>query len=166
MGPKPLGPACGHLHPLVTLHEHHRHDRFNLPRPHLGPSSGPAALDRHLAWHHPAEAPAIGEALVNSGFAIIEVPLNSPEPLQSITTLTRQFPQILIGAGTVLNVQQVKEVHAAGGRLVVAPNFNPARGGACLGAEHGGAARCGHAHRSLCRTRCGVHTASNFSRLR
>lgn len=74
----------------------------------------------------PAEAPAIGEALVRSGFAIIEVPLNSPEPLQSITELTRLFPQTLIGAGTVLNVQQVKEVHAAGGRLVVAPNFNPA----------------------------------------
>lgn len=74
----------------------------------------------------PAEAPAIGEALVTSGFAIIEVPLNSPEPLKSIATLTRQFPQKLIGAGTVLNVQQVEEVHAAGGRLVVAPNFNPA----------------------------------------
>ena len=73
-----------------------------------------------------AEAPAIGEALVRSGFAIIEVPLNSPEPLQSIAALTRQFPQTLIGAGTVLNVQQVKDVHAAGGRLVVAPNFNPA----------------------------------------
>ncbi len=74
----------------------------------------------------PAEAPAIGEALVTSGFAIIEVPLNSPEPLHSIAELTREFPQTLIGAGTVLNVQQVKEVHAAGGRLVVAPNFNPA----------------------------------------
>ncbi|PUE20163.1 2-dehydro-3-deoxy-6-phosphogalactonate aldolase [Limnohabitans sp. WS1] len=74
----------------------------------------------------PAEAPAIGEALVSSGFAIIEVPLNSPEPLHSIAALTKLFPQTLIGAGTVLNAQQVKEVHAAGGRLVVAPNFNPA----------------------------------------
>jgi 2-dehydro-3-deoxyphosphogalactonate aldolase len=74
----------------------------------------------------PAEAPAIGDALVSSGFAIIEVPLNSPEPLHSIAALTRQFPQTLIGAGTVLNAQQVKDVHAAGGRLVVAPNFNPA----------------------------------------
>ncbi len=81
------------------------------------------AILRGLA---PAEAPAIGEALVRSGFAIIEVPLNSPEPFKSIATLTQQFPQTLIGAGTVLNVQQVKEVHAAGGRLVVAPNFNPA----------------------------------------
>ncbi len=74
----------------------------------------------------PDEAPAIGEALVSSGFAIIEVPLNSPEPLRSIAALTRLFPQALIGAGTVLNARQVKEVHAAGGRLVVAPNFNPA----------------------------------------
>ena len=74
----------------------------------------------------PAEAPAIGQSLVDSGFAIIEVPLNSPEPLHSIATLTQQFPQTLIGAGTVLNAQQVKDVHAAGGRMVVAPNFNPA----------------------------------------
>ena len=74
----------------------------------------------------PAEAPAMGEALVSSGFAIIEVPLNSPEPFKSITALSQQFPQTLIGAGTVLNAQQVKDVHAAGGRLVVAPNFNPA----------------------------------------
>jgi 2-dehydro-3-deoxyphosphogalactonate aldolase len=74
----------------------------------------------------PAEAPAMGEALVSSGFAIIEVPLNSPEPLKSIAVLSQQFPQTLIGAGTVLNAQQVKDVHAAGGRLIVAPNFNPA----------------------------------------
>lgn len=74
----------------------------------------------------PAEAPAIGEALVSNGFAIIEVPLNSPEPLRSIATLTQLFPQALIGAGTVLNAQQVKDVYGAGGRLVVAPNFNPA----------------------------------------
>lgn len=74
----------------------------------------------------PTEAPEIGEALVSSGFAIIEVPLNSPEPLKSIAALTRLFPHTLIGAGTVLNAQQVKDVHAAGGRLVVAPNFNPA----------------------------------------
>lgn len=74
----------------------------------------------------PAEAPAIGQALVSNGFAIVEVPLNSPEPLRSIATLTQLFPQTLIGAGTVLNAQQVKDVHGAGGRLVVAPNFNPA----------------------------------------
>ena len=74
----------------------------------------------------PAEAPAVGEALVGSGFAIIEVPLNSPEALKSIHALTGLFPQTLIGAGTVLNAQQVEDVQAAGGRLVVSPNFNPA----------------------------------------
>jgi len=74
----------------------------------------------------PAEAPAVGQALVHSGFALIEVPLNSPDPLHSIAALAQQHPQILIGAGTVLNEQQVKEVHAAGGRLIVSPNFNPA----------------------------------------
>lgn len=74
----------------------------------------------------PTEAPAIGQVLVDSGFAIIEVPFNSPEPMHSIAALTKLFPQTLIGAGTVLNAQQVKDVHAAGGRLVVAPNFNPA----------------------------------------
>lgn len=74
----------------------------------------------------PTEAPAVGEALVSSGFTLIEVPLNSPQPLQSIAALTQLFPNVLIGAGTVLHAQQVKEVHAAGGRLVVAPNFNPA----------------------------------------
>lgn len=72
------------------------------------------------------EAPAIGQALVDSGFSIIEVPLNSPDPLQSIAKLARLFPNALVGAGTVLSAQQVKQVHAAGGRLVVAPNFNPA----------------------------------------
>jgi 2-dehydro-3-deoxyphosphogalactonate aldolase len=74
----------------------------------------------------PAEAPAMGDALVGSGFAIIEVPLNSPEPLQSINALATLFPQTLIGAGTVLNAQQVQDVHAAGGCLVVSPHFNPA----------------------------------------
>lgn len=74
----------------------------------------------------PAEAPAVGQALVDSGFALIEVPLNSPDPLLSIAALAQQQPQALIGAGTVLNAQQVKDVHAAGGRLIVSPNFNPA----------------------------------------
>lgn len=73
----------------------------------------------------PEEAPAIGQTLVGHGFAMIEVPLNSPQPLLSIAALAREFPNILIGAGTVLTPQQVREVHGAGGRLIVAPNFNP-----------------------------------------
>jgi len=74
----------------------------------------------------PLEAPAMGQALVDSGFAIIEVPLNSPEALQSIKALTSLFPQTLIGAGTVLNPQQVMDIHAVGARLVVSPNLNAA----------------------------------------
>jgi 2-dehydro-3-deoxyphosphogalactonate aldolase len=74
----------------------------------------------------PLEAPAMGQALVDSGFAIIEVPLNSPEALQSMKALTSLFPQTLIGAGTVLNPQQVMDIHAVGARLVVSPNFNAA----------------------------------------
>ncbi|MFN5254265.1 MAG: 2-dehydro-3-deoxy-6-phosphogalactonate aldolase [Limnohabitans sp.] len=92
----------------------------------LAQAMGQLPLIAILRGLTPAEAPAIGQALVDKGFAIIEVPLNSPEPVQSIATLTRLFPHTLIGAGTVLNAQQVQDVHAAGGRLVVAPNFNPA----------------------------------------
>ncbi|HWI83285.1 2-dehydro-3-deoxy-6-phosphogalactonate aldolase [Ramlibacter sp.] len=72
------------------------------------------------------EARPVGEALVRSGWQLIEVPLNSPDPLASIATLAQAFPQALVGAGTVLQPQQVAQVHAAGGRLIVAPNFNPA----------------------------------------
>lgn len=72
----------------------------------------------------PGEAPAIGQALVQAGFVLIEVPLNSPEPLQSVACLARQHPRLLIGAGTVLTPGQVREVHAAGGRLIVSPNFD------------------------------------------
>jgi 2-dehydro-3-deoxyphosphogalactonate aldolase len=73
----------------------------------------------------PQEAIPVGEALVDSGFKLIEVPLNSPEPLLSIAALARRFPGALVGAGTVLEPDQVRAVHAVGGRLVVAPNFNP-----------------------------------------
>jgi 2-dehydro-3-deoxyphosphogalactonate aldolase len=79
------------------------------------------AILRGLA---PGEARAIGEALVTSGWKLIEVPLNSPEPMRSIATLAKAFPDALVGAGTVLQPEQVREVHAAGGQLVVAPNFN------------------------------------------
>lgn len=73
----------------------------------------------------PDEAAAIGAALVEGGFRIIEVPLNSPQPLHSISALAAQFPQALVGAGTVLTLEDVRAVKAAGGELVVAPNFNP-----------------------------------------
>lgn len=70
------------------------------------------------------EAPAVGEALVGAGILLLEVPLNSPRPLESIALLAKKYPQALVGAGTVLTVAQVREVHAAGGELIVSPNFN------------------------------------------
>jgi 2-dehydro-3-deoxyphosphogalactonate aldolase len=70
----------------------------------------------------PAEAVAVGQALVAAGWSLIEVPLNSPQPLDSIAALARACPQALVGAGTVLDADQVRAVAAAGGRLVVAPN--------------------------------------------
>ena len=71
----------------------------------------------------PAEAPAVGAALIEAGFDTIEVPLNSPDPLESIAILAREFGRnALIGAGTVLNTGQVNAVAEAGGKLIVSPN--------------------------------------------
>lgn len=72
----------------------------------------------------PDEALPVGHALVAEGWHLIEVPLNSPEPLASIGALSRALPDALVGAGTVLTVQQAHDVHAAGGRLIVSPNFD------------------------------------------
>lgn len=74
----------------------------------------------------PPEVLDVGHALTGAGWRLIEVPLNSPDPLQSIATLAAAFPQALVGAGTVLTPAQVRDVHAAGGQLVVSPNFNAA----------------------------------------
>ena len=73
----------------------------------------------------PEEAVAVGQVLVDAGFRILEVPLNSPEPLKSIRALSTAFPEVVIGAGTVLHRAEVGPVQAAGGRLVLAPNFQP-----------------------------------------
>ena len=72
----------------------------------------------------PDEALAVGQAVIDGGWHLIEVPLNSPEPLRSIEALAKAFPRALVGAGTVLSAEQVRAVHAAGGCLVVAPNFS------------------------------------------
>lgn len=74
----------------------------------------------------PDEAVDVGYALDDAGWRVVEVPLNSPEPFKSIALLTRTFSHLVIGAGTVLHAEQVHEVHKAGGRLVVAPNFDAA----------------------------------------
>jgi len=71
----------------------------------------------------PDEVVEVGSALVDAGFAIVEVPLNSPHPLESIARLHAKFgDEILIGAGTVMSPAQVKEIAAAGGRLIVMPH--------------------------------------------
>lgn len=72
----------------------------------------------------PAEAPAIGQVLTDAGFVLLEVPLNSPQPLESITTLAAQHPELLIGAGTVMSPHDVRNVHAAGGRLIISPHLD------------------------------------------
>ena len=73
----------------------------------------------------PVEAEAVGAAIIGAGIRIIEVPLNSPDPLESIRRLSASLgDQALIGAGTVLDSAQVAEVNSAGGRLIVSPNTN------------------------------------------
>jgi 2-dehydro-3-deoxyphosphogalactonate aldolase len=73
----------------------------------------------------PGEVEAIGDVLVEAGIRIIEVPLNSPDPFDSIARLAKRVgDEALVGAGTVLNVENVEKVRQAGGRLIVAPNFN------------------------------------------
>ncbi|HEV7264436.1 MAG TPA: 2-dehydro-3-deoxy-6-phosphogalactonate aldolase [Falsiroseomonas sp.] len=74
----------------------------------------------------PAEVEAIGDALVAAGIAIIEVPLNSPEPVESIRLLAARFgDRALVGAGTVLDPADCARIAAAGGRLVVTPHADP-----------------------------------------
>ena len=73
----------------------------------------------------PEDVEAIGDALVEAGFTILEVPMNSPDPLDSIARLARRFEgRAVVGAGTVLRVEDVEAVGAAGGTLIIAPNAN------------------------------------------
>jgi len=75
----------------------------------------------------PAEALDVTHALLDAGITKIEVPLNSPDPLDSIAAMVDAFgPSAQIGAGTVLGVDQVAQVAATGARLVVSPDTNPA----------------------------------------
>jgi 2-dehydro-3-deoxyphosphogalactonate aldolase len=75
----------------------------------------------------PEEAEPICTTLEEAGIVIVEVPLNSPNPLSSIATLSRVFgDRMLIGAGTLTDPKQVREVAAAGGRLIVTPHADTA----------------------------------------
>jgi 2-dehydro-3-deoxyphosphogalactonate aldolase len=74
----------------------------------------------------PDEVEAVVAELIEAGLRIIEVPLNSPEPLHSIERIARRFGDVAtIGAGTVLTAGEVTQVREAGGRLIVSPNSDP-----------------------------------------
>lgn len=91
-----------------------------------------AAMDRCplvavLRGIRPHEIIAIADALVEAGFTMIEVTLNSPDPLTSISTIAKRYPSpVLVGAGTVLSTDEVHAVAQAGGVLIVSPNADAA----------------------------------------
>ena len=73
----------------------------------------------------PEEIIEVGVILTKAGFTLIEVPLNSPEPLISIKKLSDTFgDRVVVGAGTVLNTDEVGDVAKAGGKMIVSPNTN------------------------------------------
>jgi 2-dehydro-3-deoxyphosphogalactonate aldolase len=88
----------------------------------------------------PDEAESVGTTLVEAGFSLIEVPLNSPDPFASIAKLAKGLPpEVVVGAGTVLDPTDVQRLQEAGGRVVVMPHGDPeviraaaAAGLACL----------------------------------
>ncbi len=96
----------------------------------MNPSSAPWPTLRRdliaiLRGVKPDEVLAIGEELVSAGIDVIEVPLNSPDPFQSIELLVKNMPpHVLIGAGTVLDPADVVRLDAAGGRLMISPNVD------------------------------------------
>lgn len=74
----------------------------------------------------PQDAEAVAEAIYEGGIRIVEVPLNSPEPLRSIELLAKRFGErMLVGAGTVLDPADVRRIVDAGGRIIVSPDANP-----------------------------------------
>jgi len=91
------------------------------------PSAGEPGLIAILRGVVPERVLGVAEVLYAAGFRAIEVPLNSPEPFASIAALAGAVQRdCLVGAGTVLDADDVRRTHAAGGRLVVAPNFDAA----------------------------------------
>lgn len=87
----------------------------------------PLPLVAILRGLRPDEVPTIGDALVDAGFRILEVPLNSPQPLESIRRMAERYgAERLIGAGTVLDPAHVRDIADAGGRIVVMPHADVA----------------------------------------
>jgi 2-dehydro-3-deoxyphosphogalactonate aldolase len=75
----------------------------------------------------PTEVIGVSQALYNAGVRVVEVPLNSPEPFKSIEVLAKEFAgKLIVGAGTVLSVQDVNALKAAGGMISVSPDCNGA----------------------------------------
>ncbi|MBC8730342.1 2-dehydro-3-deoxy-6-phosphogalactonate aldolase [Paraburkholderia sp. UCT2] len=117
---------------------------INLPAPYM-PHAGLIAafeacpLIAILRGVTPADAADHGQALYEAGFRIVEVPLNSPQPFDSISAIRKVLPaDVIVGAGTVLHPLFVDDVKAAGGELIVMPHSDPevviaakARGLAC-----------------------------------
>ena len=93
----------------------------------LSPHLDPLPLIAVLRGITPDEIPAVGAALVAHGFGVLEVTLNSPRPFESIAALSAKFGErCLVGAGTVTAVEEVQQVKAAGGRLIVMPHADVA----------------------------------------
>jgi 2-dehydro-3-deoxyphosphogalactonate aldolase len=89
----------------------------------LRPYLHPLPLIAVLRGITPAEIDAVGAVLIDNGFRILEVPLNSPDPFDSISRLEQRFGErCLTGAGTVIKVADVARVAAAGGKLIVMPH--------------------------------------------
>jgi 2-dehydro-3-deoxyphosphogalactonate aldolase len=87
----------------------------------------PLPLIAVLRGISPEEIPAVAGALVDEGFRVLEVPLNSPRPFESIRLLARQFgDRCLVGAGTVLAAADIAQVREAGGKLIVMPHADTA----------------------------------------
>jgi 2-dehydro-3-deoxyphosphogalactonate aldolase len=88
-------------------------------------TAAPTGLIAILRGITPDDAPAVGRALHDAGFTILEVPLNSPDPYRSIQLLRDTLPGCTVGAGTVLTSGQVADAHAAGAQIIVSPNTDP-----------------------------------------
>lgn len=98
---------------------------MNTPLDTLNAALAVCPLVAILRGVRPDEVEAIGDAIIDAGFSMIEVPLNSPDPLASIALLAKRYgPQVLVGAGTVLTTADVADVKAAGGTLIISPNVN------------------------------------------
>ena len=97
------------------------------PAPRFAEAFATCPLVAVLRGLTPDEAAPIGDALVDAGFTLLEVPLNSPDPLASIATMAKRYAgRAIVGAGTVLTPQDVAAVADAGGALIVSPNTDPA----------------------------------------